>query len=106
MRKTLPVAPGIAAKLTAFIVERHPFAIPAVQHILEECGTPPVPGDPARIESFRGEFMARLDGALIAMTVPDALDPTPGVTAAQRLDQAQRQLRDSCDGFFARDRIS
>ena len=106
MRKTLPVAPGIAAKLTAFIVERHPFAVPAVQPILEQCGPAPLHRDASGIESFRGEFMARLDRVLLAINVPAAADPTPGVSVAQRLDQARRELRDSCDGFFARERIS
>src|SRR4051794_23367010 len=103
MRKTLPVvAPGIAAKLTAFVLERYPFAVTLVQHSLDDSAGAPAQGDAAATDAFRCRFLARLDRALSALSVNDGPDPTPGVSAAARLDQARREFREACDGFLVR----
>src|SRR6185436_15964818 len=108
MRKTLPVgATGIAARLTAFVLERHPFALPAIRRILDEAGPAPSAPDPAAIETFRTNFLAQLDAGLPDLKAADGIpDPTPRVSAGERLEQARRGLRDDCDGFLAREAIA
>jgi 2-oxoisovalerate dehydrogenase E1 component len=107
MRKTLPVAaPGIAAKLTGFVLERHPFAAALVQQVLDECGAVPARRDATALEDFRRAFSTRLDRALAGLKVPGVPDPTPRVSAADRLAQARRELREACDGFFSREAIA
>jgi len=105
MRKTLPVVPGIAAKLLAFVLERFPFAVPAVQRALDGSAVP-VERSAAAIDSFRSTFIPRLDRSLIELQVDDAPDPTPRVTARERLDQARCELREACEGFFVREAIA
>src|SRR4051812_405333 len=108
MRKTLPVtAPGIAAKLTAFVLERYPFALPTVQRTLDLVEPQPSGRDPAAIDSFRDAFLAQLDSGLSALHVGDGIpDPTPRISPAERMSQARRELRDACEGFFAREAIA
>src|SRR3954469_9978056 len=108
MRKTLPVtAPGIAAKLTAFVLERYPFALPTVQRTLDLVEPKPSGRDPAGINSFRDAFLSQLDSGLSDLHVGDGIpDPTPRISPAERLSQARRELRDACDGFFARESIA
>ena len=104
MRKTLPVgARGIAAKLTAFVLERHPFALPAIRRLLDGLGSAPAPRDQAEIDAFRSAFLAQLDAGLSNLADVEGIpDPTPRVSAVERLEQACRQLREDCDGFLRR----
>src|SRR3982751_3677522 len=108
MRKTLPVAaPGIAAKLPAFVLERYPFALPTVQRALDLAEPKPSRRDPTGIDSFRDAFLAQLDSGLSDLHVGNGIpDPTPRVSPAERLSQAQRELREACQGFFAREAIA
>ena len=105
MRKTLPAVPGIAAKLLAFVLERFPFAVPAVRRALER-STVPAERTADAIDSFRRGFLPLLDQPLLELRVDDVPDTTPRRSAGDRLDQARGELRDACDGFFAREAIA
>ena len=90
MRKTLPAASAdVVGKLTAFVLDRFPFALPIVQPIAARAA------DPAA-------FLAALDVALVELDGTGIPDPTPGVAATDRLDRAREELRAACVGFFER----
>ena len=103
MRKTLPVAaPRIAAKLTAFVLERYPFAVALVQDLLDKSEDVSTRRDAAAIDAFRADFLTRLDQSLSRVRIEGIPDPTPQVSASERFDQARRELREACDSFLAR----
>ncbi len=79
------------ARLAAFVVERFPFAIAAVQRALE---TSP--------RDFRTELRRQLR----SIDVADLPETTPGVGARERWNAAIAELIDAVDGFMARDAIA
>jgi 2-oxoisovalerate dehydrogenase E1 component len=84
---------GVAARLAAFVVERYPFAIAAVQKSVETAGT-----DRAKL---RKDLARRLD-----VDVTDVPETTPGVSAHARMAAARAELLDAIDGFLAREAIA
>ena len=99
---------GVHTRLSAFVAERYPFALPAVTGVLEEVLKVDDLGGPelaraleARREDLRGRLLKTLDQKPPAGTP----DTTPGVTATQRLAQAAEQLADAVDGFVRREAI-
>src|SRR5205085_2955858 len=52
------------------------------------------------------EFLAALDEALEELSVNGIVDPTPRVSAATRLAQARRELRDACDDCLKRESVA
>jgi len=105
--------PGLADRLAAFVAERHPFALDAVraafEAVLDDAG-PSAPGGPAneesdRIEALRGPMRSEIRRRLLIGTggLPET---TPGVSAAERLDQATSELVEACDGFLRREAIA
>ncbi len=99
MRQPSPVAApaDLTARLCAFVLERFPFAIELVREAL---GTISGSGD------LRATVAAELTRALARLEVGDLPEPTPRVSAAQRLAQAREALVDACDGFLAREAIA
>ncbi len=89
-----PRASAIGARLSAFVLERFPFAVALVQQAFEAAG-----GD-------RPAFRRELDRRVAALAVSGLPDTTPGVTAAARIDAARAELADACDGFLEREAIS
>ena len=79
------------ARLAAFVVERFPFAVTAVQRALERS-----PRD----------FRSALERELRTVDVADLPETTPGVSAEERWNIAVRELLDACDGFAAREAIA
>jgi 2-oxoisovalerate dehydrogenase E1 component len=84
----------VGARLCAFVLERHPYALPIVQRVLERAG------------ADRTTFRAALFGELRSVDASQLPDPTPRVTARERIEQAHRDLADACDGFLAREEIA
>jgi 2-oxoisovalerate dehydrogenase E1 component len=79
------------ARLAAFVVERFPFAIAAVQRALE-----------ASPRDFRTELQRQLRN----IDVADLPETTPGVGAGERWNAAIVELIEAVDGFMARDAIA
>ena len=101
MRKTVTSTRGsLARRLSAFVVETHPFAADAAADAWKAVG-----GDVARDAgqlraSFREELRRRVG------TGPrDVPETTPGVPAHQRWSQAVDALVGACDGFLRRAEI-
>jgi 2-oxoisovalerate dehydrogenase E1 component len=88
---------AIAGRLSAFVLERFPFAIELVRGVLASV---------AGAGDLRSAFRAELTRALSRLDVGDLPEPTPRVPAAQRLAQARDALLDTCDGFLAREEIA
>src|SRR5215203_3420686 len=99
MRKTMPAAPaGIASRLRAFVLERHPLALPVVQRILDGSAMAGPDRDPRAIEAFSTAFLQQLDMAFSTMDANGIPDPTPRVSACTRLQQGVTEVRDACEG--------
>jgi 2-oxoisovalerate dehydrogenase E1 component len=98
---------GLASRFGGFVAERFPFALATVMEVLDSVGAGEIRGrDAARIDALRAPFRKELARTLGAAPVPDGLaETTPGVAAAQRIEQAQAELIDACDGFLRREAI-
>ena len=95
----------IASRLSAFVLERIPFALPLVQRALEVVDLSSAIDAPS-IERLRATFTQQLRKAAGDLDAGGVPDTTPGVAAAQRADAATRELVDACDGFLAREAIA
>jgi len=96
---------GLRLRLMAFVIERYPFALPIVERALDSC---PAPGKPthAAIERFRAAFRKALGDHSTAINIGGVPDPTPGIAAKHRLNQAREELLGAIDGFLAREAIA
>jgi len=97
--------PSLTLRLLSFVIERYPFAVPIVERALESCPVPDNASD-AAIGKFRQSFRKALANDSAALDLGGVPDPTPGVTAKQRLSQARQELLEGCDGFLAREAIA
>jgi 2-oxoisovalerate dehydrogenase E1 component len=98
--------PTLADRLMSFVVERYPFALPAIQQALRVSRAPERSVDSALIEQLRTALADELRRQLDEIRVADLPETTPGVTADTRLQQARDELIQACDGFLAREAIS
>ena len=86
-------AARVAARLLGFVVQRFPFARPAVGDALEACGASRISDrDASRIESLRVALRTELRRTI------------PAGEAAE--DEARAGLIEACDGFLAREAIA
>ena len=98
---------GLSGRFASFVAERHPFALaPAVAAFEAVC-----PADPGRdagaIEALRPRLAQSLLREFAASPpAPGLPETTPGVSVAERLEEARRELLESCDGFLAREAIA
>ena len=97
-RHPVAATSGLEKRLSAFIVDRFPLALRAVQAALQT--TPNLAPDAGpRFHTSLERELGRIDDAGIPETAPR-------VTAAERLQQAKEELLDACDGFFAREAVA
>jgi 2-oxoisovalerate dehydrogenase E1 component len=96
----VPATTASSARLAAFVVERFPFAIAAVQEALSDSGGR-VLSDPAGRQTLRKELQRRLQ----TIDIADLPETTPGISAEDRWNTAVAELLDAVDGFLARDAI-
>lgn len=96
-----PISEHLRREFGAFIVERYPFAATSAREALAAVtGAAPIVQsgiDRLRVP-FGREFRARLQ-RLAPIDIPD---PTPGVPATRRFEQAIDDIVDACDGFLRR----
>src|SRR5258705_7576816 len=92
-----PTMAGVIERLEAFVLERFPFALGAVQRVA--AARVPQP-------STREAWIRALESELRAINVGDLPETTPGVAATGRWKDAVRDLLDAIDGFFAREAIA
>jgi 2-oxoisovalerate dehydrogenase E1 component len=89
---------GVIERLEAFVLERFPFALSAIQRVIDARALPQPP--------TREAWLRALESELRAVDVSDLPEPTPGVAAVERWNHAVRDLLDAVDGFFAREAIA
>jgi 2-oxoisovalerate dehydrogenase E1 component len=97
--------PTLADRLMSFVVERYPFALPAVQRAVDVCELSRAT-DQKSIDELRPRFCDALTNSLGDVSVRDLPDTTPGVTAAARLQGAHDELVAACDSFLTRESIA
>ena len=101
--------------MRAFVLDRHPFALDlvseafdaAIEVLLHRSGEleRSVTPRPREIEDARGTFREEVIDRLEQVTVSRLPEPTPGVTALERLAQATEGLLTDIDGFLRRESI-
>jgi 2-oxoisovalerate dehydrogenase E1 component len=107
----------LLARFSAFITERHPFALkPAIAALDMTIGSREFDDrDALAIEALREPFRRLLVQTLSDFLAPDAAasaklgevpETTPGVTVGERLRQAIVDVLESCDGFIRRESIA
>ena len=96
-----PIAETLRREFGAFVLERYPFAATSAREALAAVtGAAPVleSGIDRLRDPFAREFRARLQ----RLAPIDLSDPTPGVSAKQRFEQALEDIVKACDGFLRR----
>ena len=96
----------LADRLMSFVVERFPFALPAVRIALQSCNVGKDATDQHSIERLRPILCQELSKRLGEIAASDLPETTPGVTAAARLQAARDELVEACDGFLTREAIA
>jgi 2-oxoisovalerate dehydrogenase E1 component len=99
----IAMATLLASRFGAFVAERCPFALgDAVEAFGMVTGGREL-RDEAAIDAIRSPLRHELARRFRARPVPAGLpEPTPGTTAQTRLDQAEVEWLDACDGFLRR----
>ncbi len=95
-----PAAPALVERLCTFTLERHPFALPALRSVVGAARRG------ATIPELRAAVRRSLPDALRIELPKMRLEPTPGVSAAERLGQAVAEVGAAVDGFLARAEIA
>jgi 2-oxoisovalerate dehydrogenase E1 component len=96
MARSVP-APGVratGARLSAFALERFPFAVALVQQAFEAAGPD------------RTAFRRELERRVAVLPVSALPETTPGISPAARMEAARAELADACEGFLAREEIA
>lgn len=96
---------GLGSRFAAFVAERHPFALSYALEAFEGAGLAAIKGrDAQKLDAARPAMRRALAKLLYdRVGAPDGTaDPTPGVTATKRLEQARAEVVDACDGFLRR----
>jgi 2-oxoisovalerate dehydrogenase E1 component len=94
---------GLASRLGAFVIERHPYAYPYVLAAWDAVTKSGEPSGEAAVEALRPELRRELARRLQSLAVPEGLpETTPRVSAETRLQQAHATLVQECDGFMRR----
>jgi 2-oxoisovalerate dehydrogenase E1 component len=99
-RAAVQSRPSVAARLTAFVLERVPFAAAAAASALDGLAAGDS-SDTAAIERLRAQLPLALRRAL-AEPPRDLPETTPATTAAARWAAAVDDLIEACDGFLRR----
>jgi 2-oxoisovalerate dehydrogenase E1 component len=98
-------APGLRDRLLVFVTERLPFAGAIVAASWDRAvKKEPVSADD--VEHARVPLARAIRSTMSAPKLPAGIETTPGVTARERLRQAEDELVAACDGFLRREAIA
>ena len=96
-----PIADSLRREFGAFVLERYPFAATSAREALAAAtGVNPVLD--SGIDKLREPFARELRVRLQRLVPIDLSEPTPGVSATQRFEQAVEDIVEACDGFLKR----
>jgi len=98
----------VLGRLSAFVAERFPFALPAVTRAADEALEIDGLGRAELAEALEQQREAVRGRLLQALDISPSIatpDTTPGVSAQERLAQAAEQLAEAVDGFLRREAI-
>ena len=96
-----PIADSLRREFGAFVLERYPFAATSAREALAAAtGVNPVLD--SGIDRLRAPFAREFRVRLQRLAPIDLSDPTPGVSAPQRFEQAVEDIVEACDGFLKR----
>src|ERR1700674_186291 len=94
---------GISSRLGAFVAERYPFALDEALKAFDAIAGTNASRDEAGIDALRPAFRRELPRRLSARSVPQGLgETTPRTTVASRVERANTELAEACDGLFRR----
>src|SRR5438477_1485616 len=95
---------GWRDRFVAFVAERFPFALRLAQEAWDDVADRPHDSE-QDVEALRAPLREALHARLKAPDVPAALESTPRVAVAERLQQEANRLVAECDGFLRREAI-
>ena len=101
MHSPQPIAETLRRDFGAFVLERYPFAATSAHESLAAV-TGVVPILESGIDRLRDPFAREFRTRLQRLAPIDLSEPTPGVSAAQRFEQALDEIVSACDGFLCR----
>ena len=101
MHEPQAAADALRREFGAFVLERYPFACMAARETLAAVSGQPV-ADEASIDALREPFAREFRARLHRLAPIDLAEPTPGVAASRRFEQAVDDIVDACDGFLRR----
>ena len=96
-----PIAENLRRQFGAFVLERYPFAATSAREALAAV-TGALPMLESGIDRLREPFAREFRNRLQRLAPIDLADPTPGVTASCRFEQALEDIVNACDGFLRR----
>ena len=96
-----PIAETLRREFGAFVLERYPFAATSAREALAAV-TGAAPLLESGIDRLRDPFAREFRVRLQRLAPIDLSEPTPGVSAKQRFEQAVEDIVEACDGFFRR----
>ena len=85
----------------AFVLERSPFACTAAREALASTAVTHAKDD-ATFDALREPFAREFRARLLRLAPIDLSEPTPGVPAVRRFEQAVDEVVEACDGFLRR----
>src|SRR4051812_1732186 len=96
-----PIAETLRREFGAFVLERDPFAATSAREALA-AATGAAPILESAIDRLRDPFAREFRTRLQRLAPIDVSDPTPGVSATRRFEQAVEEIVTACDGFLRR----
>ncbi len=96
-----PIAETLRREFGAFVLERYPFAATSAREALA-AATGAAPVLESGIDRLRDPFAREFRTRLRRLAPIDLSEPTPGISAKQRFEQAVEDIVEACDGFLRR----
>jgi 2-oxoisovalerate dehydrogenase E1 component len=96
-----PIAETLRREFGAFVLERYPFAATSAREALA-AATGAAPVLESGIDRLRDPFAREFRTRLQRLAPIDLSEPTPGISAKQRFEQAVEDIVEACDGFLRR----